>query len=99
MLECNAEINTILTGDVVICPFELDLAIYKKNKYMIGALLQNKNIGKCIFRKSIDCIVCRNNNDMSWCSACNIVGYCSKKCQKEDWPIHKLYCKHIIKKK
>lgn len=97
LLDCNVEINCITTNEKIYS-FSLELAIHKKNKYMINALLQHKNINKC-FTKSINCIVCHSDINLSWCSECKIIGYCSKKCQKEDWPIHKLYCRHITKKK
>ena len=97
LLDCNVEINCITTNEKIY-PFSLELAIHKKNKYMINALLQHKNIYKC-FTKSINCVVCHSDINLSWCSECKIIGYCSKKCQKEDWPIHKLYCRHITKKK
>ena len=29
------------------------------------------------------------------CGACNTVFYCSKECQKKDWPLHKESCKGI----
>jgi len=95
LLECNVEINSI-TSKREIYSVSLDLAIHKKNKYMINTLLENKNIDKCR-KKSIDCIVCYSNIDISWCSKCNIIGYCSIECQKKDWPIHKLYCQHITR--
>merc|ERR1712098_668674 len=31
------------------------------------------------------------------CSRCGFVFYCSKACQKSDWPIHKQICKEIRK--
>jgi hypothetical protein len=29
------------------------------------------------------------------CQRCNCNRYCSKECQKHDWPVHKLLCKHL----
>ncbi|KAJ3517319.1 hypothetical protein NLJ89_g591 [Agrocybe chaxingu] len=31
--------------------------------------------------------------DLLKCSRCKIAWYCSRECQKKDWPIHKLFCK------
>ena len=59
LLECNVETNAISTINKRIYPFALDLAINKKNKHMINALLQNKNSSKS-FPKSINCIICHN---------------------------------------
>ena len=91
------ETNAITTISKQIYPFALDLAINKKNKYMINALVQNKNSKS--FKKSTSCIICNNATNLSWCSECKIIGYCSRKCQKDDWPIHKLYCQHITRRK
>lgn len=35
----------------------------------------------------------KNDVKLSKCSSCNVVHYCSKECQKEDWKMHKIYCK------
>ena len=32
----------------------------------------------------------------TFCSACHIVKYCSKECQKVCWPSHKKICKGVI---
>ena len=38
------------------------------------------------------CIVC-TKEDASLCKQCESAAYCSKDCQKADWPSHKLLCK------
>lgn len=38
------------------------------------------------------CNVCKIDCKIMRCSSCNIVGYCSKKCQKQDWKQHKISC-------
>jgi hypothetical protein len=30
------------------------------------------------------------------CGACRTVGYCSQKCQKDHWPLHKAACRDIV---
>jgi hypothetical protein len=52
-------------------------------------------------KKTPDCSplfsICRNcgaaREKMLWCSQCKIVKYCSKECQKLNWPIHKSGCR------
>ncbi|KAK7948983.1 uncharacterized protein PG986_009869 [Apiospora aurea] len=36
-----------------------------------------------------------DTKDMSYCSQCHGVLYCSKECQKCDWRFHKIYCQHL----
>ncbi|KAF2503385.1 hypothetical protein BU16DRAFT_39086 [Lophium mytilinum] len=38
------------------------------------------------------CIICRKK-PARLCATCRSCSYCSKKCQKEDWPTHKFLCK------
>lgn len=38
------------------------------------------------------CIMCNGSNAKS-CSSCHAISYCSPKCQKLDWPLHKVICK------
>lgn len=41
------------------------------------------------------CFVCREKGKpkLKECTTCQKVRYCSKECQKKDWPVHKLRCK------
>ncbi|KAL7268574.1 hypothetical protein RUND412_008797 [Rhizina undulata] len=34
----------------------------------------------------------KNELKLSWCTGCRVVKYCSKQCQKADWPTHKFLC-------
>ncbi|KAF2445898.1 hypothetical protein P171DRAFT_431282 [Karstenula rhodostoma CBS 690.94] len=38
------------------------------------------------------CIICNGSNAKS-CSSCHSISYCSQKCQKDDWSLHKTLCK------
>ena len=39
------------------------------------------------------CTTCRVRlSSCNFCSVCHLVPYCGKKCQREDWKIHKLFC-------
>lgn len=40
------------------------------------------------------CIICNVSNG-NLCSSCHSIAYCSRKCQKLDWPLHKTICKPI----
>ncbi|KAN0080597.1 hypothetical protein V8E54_003801 [Elaphomyces granulatus] len=40
------------------------------------------------------CLMCSATEAKS-CLSCHSASYCSKKCQKEDWPLHKRLCKKI----
>ena len=41
------------------------------------------------------CAIC-DTPGVHACSGCHEVRYCSKECQKVDWPIHKLVCKTFV---
>lgn len=39
------------------------------------------------------CCICQNTNEkMSKCGICHQAHYCSKECQRKDWPRHKILC-------
>lgn len=43
------------------------------------------------------CLECsgKSQNKVSACSRCKTIAYCSKECQAEDWPRHKLVCSKL----
>jgi hypothetical protein len=43
-----------------------------------------------------ECAVCQKPCNLE-CSRCSVVGYCSQKCQKQDWPEHQATCKAVEK--
>lgn len=38
------------------------------------------------------CHITKREKALKKCSKCNVQIYCSKECQKHDWPAHKLVC-------
>ena len=40
---------------------------------------------------------CGKDGWTRWCSGCKHVAYCSRECQKSDWPSHKKVCKSLHK--
>ena len=43
------------------------------------------------------CFGCRNDNIVMFrCKRCHTQSYCSKKCQKNCWSDHKIWCDHIV---
>lgn len=38
------------------------------------------------------CPVCLKTTELSKCLGCEDMAYCSRACQRKDWPIHKLLC-------
>ena len=38
------------------------------------------------------CAIC-DSSDSKFCSLCHSILYCSRECQKTDWPLHKMVCK------
>jgi len=94
LIYCNAKVDYIISPNGNILR-ELYIAIYTKNKLAIIALLKYKKINKT-FKKNTICTFCGDNyNQLNLCLKCKVAGYCSKECQKEDFPIHRLYCKNI----
>ncbi|TFK94136.1 hypothetical protein K466DRAFT_649494 [Polyporus arcularius HHB13444] len=43
-----------------------------------------------------NCLKLQNNlSDLSRCSVCKAVFYCSRPCQASDWKRHKKYCRQV----
>ena len=38
------------------------------------------------------CYTCHKKKKLSKCSSCHAIAYCGRKCQKADWPRHRLNC-------
>ncbi|KAL5558349.1 hypothetical protein UlMin_034560 [Ulmus minor] len=43
------------------------------------------------------CDGCFGTSNLKKCSACQVVWYCSSKCQKEEWKLHRLECEALSK--
>lgn len=58
-------------------------------------------LNSCLHKKTEKfCITCGDFNSISLCSRCKGVWYCdnnNKKCQRADWPCHKLLCSKYAK--
>ncbi|KAK3652420.1 hypothetical protein LTR56_005130 [Elasticomyces elasticus] len=42
------------------------------------------------------CNVCGKTGTILKCGRCKHTNYCSKPCQVQDWPLHKMYCKDMV---
>ena len=63
---------------------------------MAGAKAHSKEIGKDNFRMMKHCGNCKTtdgNPKLLTCAGCKFVYYCSAKCQKLDWKLHKPICR------
>ncbi|KAK7002187.1 hypothetical protein R3P38DRAFT_3041967 [Favolaschia claudopus] len=58
-----------------------------------------KNFRSTVRAMCSTCLKVDNGEDsakkLRRCGTCKSVWYCSKQCQKEDWPEHKLYCSEV----
>jgi len=68
-----------------------------------GSTTENKRVEKIVEEsagsgkpKEKECSQCGTESKMR-CSACLQVFYCSKDCQKKDWPVHKQLCATLKK--
>lgn len=41
------------------------------------------------------CPICLKTAKLFECQGCNDMAYCSKACQRKDWPVHKLLCRQL----
>ena len=88
----NTWVSFDLTKRINITIFTKKLTIVIRK--FIYILFENKIKYDNIQRNDyIGCNLC-GKEQFAKCSQCNIVGYCSKKCQKQDWELsHKFKCK------
>jgi hypothetical protein len=50
------------------------------------------------FNSQIFCSACRVvSNNLSTCGNCKVIRYCSKKCQRSNWKMHKTFCEEIVR--
>ena len=69
----------------------LDAAYRTKASNPMDCLTTCCHCGKSLLRDGVDALQRR------LCSECRGVAYCSMNCAKEDWPLHKIFCKKIRK--
>ena len=58
----------------------------------------SENLDESLKHASLQCGLCRaaaTKKPLSKCSKCKVVHYCCKKCQVDDWPMHKKMCKGL----
>lgn len=65
------------------------LIMGKKSKKK-GAGAANASVAKAAIDK---CKSCEKIDDLSLCTGCRLVSYCSTKCQHGDWSNHRDFCK------
>jgi len=41
------------------------------------------------------CAICNGSANTKLCASCHSIPYCSRECQKADWPLHKTICKGL----
>ncbi len=62
---------------------------YSCKKTVMKDISQLKGYPFCVF-----CVICgKEAKKMQVCATCKNASYCSKKCQRDNWPAHKKICK------
>lgn len=85
---------TRLDIDIMCLIKKYGLKVYRAGENPLGQLAIHCPF-LCFDSKICDNPVCRhiaNENSLMKCGNCKLVRYCSKICQKADWPSHKKYC-------
>ncbi|CAL4075097.1 unnamed protein product [Meganyctiphanes norvegica] len=72
--------NTMKAEDVPLLKAFKFLCKYEGNPYYSGAF------NNC-------CTLTSKSQPLMRCTACNLVAYCDRNCQKKDWKTHKMFCK------
>ncbi|XP_043466843.1 uncharacterized protein LOC122501449 [Leptopilina heterotoma] len=76
------------------------------NQSFFNSILDQKGVSEERKKQSVYfpnmCHICRcfgEKVNLKRCSACDMISYCSKEHQKEDWPSHKQFCKVLCQMK
>ncbi|KAJ6462370.1 hypothetical protein C8R47DRAFT_1158414 [Mycena vitilis] len=57
--------------------------------------MSTERVPPLLVRMGLACHRCFQQEDLSRCSGCRRVSYCSTECQKMDWKLHKAMCKAL----
>jgi len=58
-----------------------------------------KKIGMCSNPKCVESNITAELSTMLYCTKCHEANYCSRECQKVDWPFHKQWCQRFANSK
>lgn len=93
-------VNTVLQQYALRYDMIRNKLYHSDNKYSFYSdghkllkLTNNETLAQKLARKRIKrCVICHKLNQNKKCSRCQVIFYCSKKCQKIHWSDHRLTC-------
>ncbi len=73
-----------------------DKRLSKQQTHTLRELYPNRPVSHVATYDVLHCTACRtekcDSRKMKKCVSCRAAFYCDRRCQKEDWPLHKLTC-------
>jgi MYND finger len=74
------------------------IALTHTNDELYSSLREQEDRTEPAFKlvKPDQCVRCDSTEKLRGCSRCLDARYCSETCQRTDWPVHKLDCKHVM---